>query len=252
MPIFDSHFHLFEPGLPIQENQGYLPPKYTCEEYLKTAKEYGITAGALVSSSFQSHSDESLIKNLTKLPPGFVGVATVDSSVTDREITHLHQSGVRAIRFNLRRLNIQSSHQLMDLALRVHSLHEWHSELYVESTQLAKIRPLLYELPSFSIDHLGMTTEGIPEILNLVEQGARIKASGFGRLNFNKIKLSQLLTEIHAINPHALMFGSDLPAVRSSRKLEKSDIELIHSLFNEKNASMILYTNALQFYGVKI
>ena len=192
------------------------------------------------------------MKNLANLPAGFVGVATLDSSVTDAEITRLHQSGIRAIRFNLRRLGIESSHQLMDLALRVHSLYEWHSELYVESTELAKIRPLLYELPSFSIDHLGITTEGIPEILNLVEQGARVKASGFGRLNFNKIKLSQLLTEIHAINPHALMFGTDLPAVRSPRRFEASDIELIQTLFNEKNAAMILYENALQFYGVTV
>jgi hypothetical protein len=44
------------------------------------------------------------------------------------------------------------------------------------------------------------------------------------------------------------MFGRDLPAARSPRRLDISDIELIRRLFNEENAAIILYGNALQFY----
>lgn len=251
MPVFDSHFHIFEPNQSCHENQGYIPDDYTCADYLQAAKKFGVTGGALVTSSFQAHSNDFLVNCLTQLPPSFVGVASLQSSVTDAEINRLHKAGVRAIRFNLRRLNLESAHKLVELATRVHDLHEWHTELYVESTQLGGMRPMLYELPSFSIDHLGVTTESLSELFNLVEQGARVKASGFGRLAFDQAKLAQVLTEIHAINPNALIFGSDLPGTRSPRTTNLSDIQLIRELFNETSADMILHKNALSFYKIE-
>jgi predicted TIM-barrel fold metal-dependent hydrolase len=251
MSIFDSHFHIFEPSQPRQENQGYTADDYSCQTYLKAAKQYGFTGGALVTSSFQANSNEALIQNLSKLPASFVGVAALQPTATDEEISRLHKAGVRAIRFNLHRLGMDCPHKLVDLAARVHSLREWHTELYVESTQLSNMRPLLYELPSFSIDHLGVTTEGLSEVFNLVEQGARIKVSGFGRLGFDQVKLAQVLTEIHAINPNALIFGSDLPCVRSTRGFQQTDIDLIKTLFDENSADRILCRNALNFYRIE-
>ncbi len=34
MKIFDSHFHIIDPKYPLFENNGYLPPKFTIENYL--------------------------------------------------------------------------------------------------------------------------------------------------------------------------------------------------------------------------
>jgi predicted TIM-barrel fold metal-dependent hydrolase len=248
MHLFDSHFHIFEPNQPLQANNGFLPSDYSAQQYLAAATTFGMTGGALVASSFEADANETLIANLSRLPAGYVGIASLDSSVSDAEIHRLHEAGVRGIRFNLRRLQLESPQKLMDLALRVHRLHAWHTELYVDSTQLGELRPLLYELPAFSIDHLGLSTEGMAEVFNLVEQGARVKFSGLGRLNFNRNQVAQIISEIHAINPNALMFGSDLPSVRSSRQLAQDDINLVHELFNEKSADMILCRNALRFY----
>jgi hypothetical protein len=61
MSIFGSYFHIFERGLPLEENQGYLASNYSCEEYLTTANEYGMTAGALISNNFQTKSNTFLI-----------------------------------------------------------------------------------------------------------------------------------------------------------------------------------------------
>ena len=34
MKIFDAHFHIIDFNYPIFENQGYLPPEYSVEDYL--------------------------------------------------------------------------------------------------------------------------------------------------------------------------------------------------------------------------
>ncbi len=41
MKIFDSHFHIINPDYPLIENNGFLPHKFTIEDYReKTKKNY--------------------------------------------------------------------------------------------------------------------------------------------------------------------------------------------------------------------
>ena len=78
-----------------------------------------------------------------------------------------------------------------------------------------------------SVDHLGLSKEGLPNLLELVENGVRVKATGFGRIDFDPI---YAMKEIYAINPDALMFGTDLPSTRAKRPFEFSDIDLIKTI----------------------
>ena len=251
MAIFDSHFHLFEPSSSINANKGFLPCTYSTAQYLKQASRFNFSGGALVSSSFQAHSNDSLTQALSKLPDTYVGVASITPDITDEEINELHKKRIRGIRINLvRTAQEHSLNNLIDLAKRVHDLKGWHTEFYAYAHQLTPIRALLYQLPAFSIDHLGVCLEGLPELYKLVERGARVKASGFGRVKFDSVKIAQVLTEINAINPNALMFGSDLPGTRSPRAFAMNDIELIRRLFHEETIEKILHANAEAFYKI--
>ncbi|MGZ8212720.1 MAG: hypothetical protein ACXWUH_19630, partial [Burkholderiales bacterium] len=32
-PVFDTHFHIIDPRFPVIENQGFLPPVFTADDY---------------------------------------------------------------------------------------------------------------------------------------------------------------------------------------------------------------------------
>ncbi|NJD61822.1 MAG: 2-pyrone-4,6-dicarboxylate hydrolase, partial [Deltaproteobacteria bacterium] len=56
------------------------------------------------------------------------------------------------------------------------------------------------------------------------------------------------LRALHAANPHALLFGTDLPSTRSPQPFEPRDIELLVDALGEKAAEMALWRNAAEFY----
>lgn len=245
MRIFDAHFHIIDFNFPIIENQGYTPPSYIVADYQKDTVNLQIAGGAIVSGSFQGFDQAYLLKALKQLGPTFCGVTQLPNTVTDDEIVHLHNNGVRALRFNIKRGGSEDLSQLDTFARRVYDLVGWHSELYIDAKELPKIASTIEALPAISIDHLGLSEEGIPHLLKLVDKGIRVKATGFGRV---ELDVQHALQAIYHVNPDALMFGTDLPSTRAKRPFNNADVELIQQLFDQQAADKILYENALQWY----
>jgi predicted TIM-barrel fold metal-dependent hydrolase len=204
-----------------------------------------VAAGAVVSGSFQAFDQSYLLAALAALGPHFVGVTQLPVSASDAEILALDNAGVRALRFNLRR---GGSHQLKTLgrmSRRVHELAGWHVELYVHGDDLPDLYARLCALPAISIDHLGLSAQGFPTLLELIQRGAHVKASGFGRVDFD---LATALWAIDAANPHALMFGTDLPSTRAPRAYSDQDLGLIVNTLGEARAADVLCHNAVALY----
>jgi len=175
----------------------------------------------------------------------FCGVTQLPLTVTDEEIIDLNENGVRALRFNIKRGGSEDLSKLDYFARRVHDLVGWHSELYMDAKNLPEIASTIESLPAISIDHLGLSEEGLPHILRLVDKGVHVKATGFGRVEMD---IKNALKSIYHTNPNALMFGTDLPSTRAKRPFEYADIELIQHLFDEQAAENILYKNAWKWY----
>lgn len=222
--LFDAHLHIIAPGFPLIPNQGYTPDYFTVDDYLARTRPLGITGGAVVSGSFQGFDQTYLLDALARLGPGFVGVTQLPADTPDTVILDLDSEGIRAVRFNLQRGGSEDVSQLERMALRVHELCGWHVELYVANRHLAGLRDLLARLPKVSIDHLGLTAEGFDDLLWLVERGVKVKATGFGRCDFD---IAEALGRIDAVNPEALMFGTDLPCTRAPRAFRPEDINLL-------------------------
>jgi len=245
LPVFDSHFHIIDRRFPLVPNQGYLPEDFTCEDYLKRTAHLALKGGAVVSGSFQALDQTYLIDALAKLGPGFVGVTQLPATVSDQEVLKLNALGVRAVRFNLKRGGSEGVEHLEALARRVYELARWHVELYVDSRDLAELKETLSALPAVSIDHLGLAKDGFATLLKLVERGVRVKATGFGRVDFD---VKTALREICAANPDALMFGTDLPSTRAPRPYQDSDLNLVLDALGEELARKALHDNAIAFY----
>ena len=243
--LFDAHCHIIDKAYPLIPNNGYLPDFFSVDDYLARTRELGIVGGAVVSGSFQGFDQTYLIEALKRLGAGFVGVTQLPASVTDEELEELNKHGVRALRFNLKRGGSEQLDQLETLAKRVHECVGWHSELYIDSRELAPLYERLLRLPALSIDHLGLSQEGLPSLLRLAEHGVRIKACGFGRVDFD---VAHVLQVIHNANPNALMVGTDLPSTRAPRTFENNDIAIIVNALGEPAAQKVLWQNARDFY----
>ncbi len=245
---FDCHFHIIDKHFPVVPNQGFMPDAFTSEDYLTRSKGVDLCGGAVVSGSFQAFDQSYLFHALKVLGPSFVGVTQVPQTVSDRELQELNSAGVRAVRFNVKRGGSEEIHHLESMARRVYALVGWHTELYVDSAELADLFETLVSLPAVSIDHLGLSEAGFPTVLKLADRGVRVKATGFGRVDFD---VGPALTEIYAANPRALMFGTDLPSTRAPRPYEEKDYELVLDTLGEEKASNVLYKNAIEFYRPK-
>ncbi|MFI5781033.1 amidohydrolase family protein [Nocardia sp. NPDC051570] len=245
--MFDAHVHLIDPRFPLIENEGYLPESYTVADYRKRMSRFDVDGGAVVSGSFQGTDSSFMIAALAELGPGWVGVIDLHPDATDEQIVALDRAGVRALRFNLKRAAGDIVALTMQ-ALRAHALVGWHVELYIDGSMLGSLEPVISKLPSLSIDHMGMSDECLPYLLDLVDRGARVKASGFGRVSMD---LPAALRRIHAVNPEALMFGSDLPGTRAGRPFQDSDIELIADMVGT-DMYRVLEDNARAFYRLPV
>jgi hypothetical protein len=86
---------------------------------------------------------------------------------------------------------------------------------------------------------------GFKHLLKLIDKGARVKATGFGRVNFD---VQQVVKTIYSANPDALMFGTDLPSTRADRVYSDQDFLLVLDSLGEQGASKVFSRNALDFY----
>lgn len=245
MKLFDSHFHVINPDFPLFKNNGYLPPNFTVEDYLSEVKDYNVKGGAVVSGSFQAFDQSYLIDALKKLGEGFVGVANIPIDINKSELDKLNESNIVAVRFNLKRGGSESIENMEKLSKQLFDEYGWHTELYVDSLSLKELKPILSNLNSFSIDHLGLSKNGLSDLYYWIEKGIKIKATGFGRVDFDPLRV---LKTIYKINPNALMFGTDLPSTRAQIPFSKRDVDLIKNNFYTEEQNKIFYENARAWY----
>ncbi|WP_294280608.1 amidohydrolase family protein [uncultured Chryseobacterium sp.] len=249
MKIFDSHFHIINPDFPLVENNGYLPPAFKVEDYQAFIKEHQVVGGAVVSGSFQAFDQHYLLDALKRLGGNFFGVANIPVNITDEEVEMLDKAGVVAVRFNIKRGGSEKPEHIEKLSNYLYEKLNWHTELYVDSKDLKDLKTVLANIPKFSIDHLGLSNEGLDDLYYWVEKGVKIKATGFGRIDFDPVPV---MKQIYSINPDALMFGTDLPSTRAKVPFTEKDIQLIRDHFSGEEQEKIFFTNAAEWYGMKI
>lgn len=106
-------------------------------------------------------------------------------TATDECILELARADLCIVRFNLKRGGLENLVYLDRMAHRIYELAGWYVELYVDATKLQELRTTLLKLPAVSIDHLGLSLEGFSYLMDLVENGMKAKATGFGRVDFD-------------------------------------------------------------------
>jgi predicted TIM-barrel fold metal-dependent hydrolase len=239
VPVFDAHFHIVDPRFALTANRGFVPEPFTVTDYRARVARLGVSGGAVVAGSFQGDDQTWLRAALRELGAGFVGVAQVPSRISDAEVRSLAAAGVVAHRVNLFRGGRPED---LALAPRLAALAGWHTEVYLDAADLPALEPRLRAVPRLVVDHLGLTRAGLPHLLELVERGARVKATGFSRTDLD---VPAALEAIAAVDPGAIVFGTDLPSTRAPEPFKDADAELVRAICGER----AMYENAHALYG---
>ena len=247
MKIFDAHFHIIDFQYPVVENNGYMPPEFTVQNYQAQAAvtQYELAGGAIVSGSFQAFDQTYLKNSLKELGSNYFGVANIPYTISDAALDELDKNNVIAVRFNLKRGGSETIEHLESLSNKLYERFGWHTELYLDSKNLKDLKKVLQKIKYFSIDHLGLSKSGLKDLYYWVEQGIKVKATGFGRIDFDPIPV---MKQVNRINPKALLFGTDLPSTRAETPFTQKDILRVVDNFSKEDQERIFYKNALNWY----
>lgn len=241
--MFDAHFHVFDPAYPLVANQGFVPEPFTAAQYRARVASLGVVGGAVVAASPQGPDPAPLAAAACALGARFVVVAAADPARDDAALAALAAAGVRGVRFNLYRDPAWTIGTMLDHARRA-AAHGLHAEIYADAALLAPHVEALARL-RLVIDHLGMTEAGLPVTCDLARAGAKVKATGFGRVRLDP---ATALEAIAKAAPDALMAATDLPSMRADRPFADSDIALIERVLGPALARAALHDTAAAFY----
>lgn len=188
-------------------------------------KKNGIDHVCLIALSVYGDDNSSLLDALTRLKGKGRAVVCIDpDTITDTELSSMHNLGVRGVRLNLRTRfekidPVAFMEVLRKYADRVRKLN-WVIQIYLSLEQIKYIAEVI---PSLGVpvvfDHLG-TPEGtmapkfLPgysELMNLLkEKHAYVKLSGTYRFA-NIPSIEEYVKEILKVAPTQVVWASDWP-----------------------------------------
>jgi len=155
----DSHCHVFGPGaeFPYAPERKYTPCDGGKAELYALRDHLGFSRNVVVQATCHGTDNRAMADACRSSAGRARGVASVKRDVTDRELSELHDAGVRAVRFNfLRRLvDFTPKADLFAIAERIQALG-WHIVVYFEIEDLREISSFVAELPTIVVvDHMG-------------------------------------------------------------------------------------------------
>ncbi|MFC3336951.1 amidohydrolase family protein [Paracandidimonas soli] len=176
----DCHVHVFLPEqFPYATSRSYTPPAATIGELLELRRRLGTGRTVLVQPSCYGTDNAAMLSALAALGTGAArGIAVIDpASITDEALRHLHDSGVRGLRLNLRvqpedaggldrivRLCRQSSDRIRPLG--------WHLQLHLDAALLARLASMLEALNvPLVLDHFGGGASAVDLVSDLLLAG---------------------------------------------------------------------------------
>jgi 2-pyrone-4,6-dicarboxylate lactonase len=155
----DAHCHVFGPAkdFPFAPERTYTPVDAPWKTLTALHDRLGIARTVLVQASCHGTDNAAMLDAIARSGGTCRGVGMVAREVTDAELQHLHDGGVRGIRFNfVTHLGKDADvGAVQELAARIAPLG-WHAVVHFEADRLETLAPILKTLPvPMVIDHMG-------------------------------------------------------------------------------------------------
>ena len=155
----DAHCHVFGPGqrFPYAPERKYTPCDAGKERLWALRDFLGFERNVIVQATCHGADNSALIDALEDAGDRARGVATVRPDVSGAELQHLHEAGVRGVRFNFvkRLVDALPFDALAKIAHRIEPFG-WHVVIYFEANELDELYDFFTSLPTtVVVDHMG-------------------------------------------------------------------------------------------------
>jgi predicted TIM-barrel fold metal-dependent hydrolase len=261
----DCHMHLFgaDSQFPYVAERDYTPAEAGAAAARALYQKLGMRRFVAIQPSVYGLDNRCQLELAAAVGLPFRAIVVLPPEVTDREMTRLHDKGVRGLRYILAHpggLDISNLERSADRA----RAFGWHLEFLIKSDQLLELAPRLMKLRCpVSCDHLAFVK---PELG--VEQGAfrallELVESDHGWVKFSgAYRVSGKPDSYHAVLPFArklaqtrpdrIVWGSDWPHVGQMEVMPATTplLNLLESWVPEEDTRRrILVDNPAVLYG---
>src|SRR6202167_5849544 len=155
----DGHCHVFGPGdvFPYAPERKYTPTDAGKEQLFALRDFLGFERQVIVQETCHGADNRALVDALRAAGDQARGVATIRPSGSRDELSEMHASGVRGVRFNfVRRLADPKPDDYYRGLVDLIAEFGWHIVIYFEAPDLAERWDLFTSLPAvIVVDHMG-------------------------------------------------------------------------------------------------
>lgn len=261
----DTHFHIFGPArdYPFAAGRSYTPLDASLADYEHLARQIGFSRAVVVQPSVYGADNKRTLAVLQEARMPMRGVVVIDETLTERELSRMHEFGVRGARINLvftTGLRFATAQLLAD---RIRDLG-WHLQFLVDVSQIENLAPEIEALRlPVVFDHFGhvpagkgIRDRGFQSLVRLVREGlAWVKLSAPYRITTQpKPPFSDVTPFAEALvsaNPDRILWGSDWPhpAITVPMPNDGDLADLAMAWVPSDVRRKFFVTNAEQLYG---
>jgi D-galactarolactone isomerase len=234
----DCHVHIYEDRFPLAPSATFRPPHSPVAAYREMQAALGLQRAVLVQPTGYGLDNACLLDALAQMGDRARGVAVVPADVSDDALQHLHDAGVRGVRFMM----IAGGGGALPwdamprLAARMAPLG-WTVNLQLDGRDLPQYRTLIDALPGkVVIDHTGKFLEPVaPEHASFrtlqalldrpqrwVKLSAPYETSRSGPPNYEDVSL--LVRTLVGSHPERCLWASNWPHPNRQPRPDDADM----------------------------
>ena len=160
----DSHIHIYDPTKPLAPTAAGPGPAWAnIAAYRAVQRRLGSTRAVVVQATAYGTDNSCTVEAIAALGSDNTrGVAVVGPDISDAELQHLTDAGIRGARFQMLPGGALPWDALEPVASRIAGFG-WHIQLQMDGRLLAEREAQLKRLPgTLVIDHVGKFLEPVP------------------------------------------------------------------------------------------
>jgi 2-pyrone-4,6-dicarboxylate lactonase len=263
----DAHCHVFGPAakFPFASDASYWPPDSPFEGLQRLHKILGFERAVIVHASCHGSDMRVTLDAIKRSKGAYRGTAIIDESVSEEDFKHMHDGGIRGVRFNfVKHLGGRPDMSFFTRTIeRIRPLG-WHLILHLDSQDLVEFGGTLKALPlPVVIDHMarvragdGLQQQPFKVLLDFMKsENAWVKVCGAERVSSKGPPFDDAVPFARALieaAPDRILWGTDWPHPNVGKHMPNDGdlVDLFPLMAREPQLQRkILVDNPARLYG---